>query len=762
MISKRIDTIGLIRTARTRVAASATRAARGMAILLLGSLLVAKGAAATTASIAGDLKAVIAAPATPMLSWAKDINGVRYVKVLIFSSSTDPDLTALRQSVLAAGGSVFQRYVSVAGLSAILPASQVGTIAALSQVQSISPNRLTSRTASAVQSVTGAANMIAPGAKTASTGYDGTGVGIAVLDSGIDRAHAHFKAASGSRVARSADFQLVGDLQSSSTRAWTIGVDRSASLYPGSLTMAAYETLLAAGGLESDPDPYGHGSHVAGIAAGNGTYQAPDASGVAPNATLYSVRVLGPDGTGELADVLAGIDWVIYHARKFNIRVMNLSLASDSTESYLTDPICRAVRSAESAGIAVVVAAGNFGQSAAGATTYGSISAPGNEPSVITVGSANLHGSLKRSAATINHFSSRGPTTSGYVVDASGNAKFDNVLKPDLVAPGNAIVSVLSADVKGDPSSWNLLASTFPQLAAVPGAAQAANQTLMMLSGTSIAAPAVTGTVALMVQANPGLTPPLIKAILQYSAQPLAGYSLVDQGAGLLNVDGAVRLAAALRTDIATAISGGTINPGDKLLAATMPAETSTVDGESFAWGRVVFTGGNQVVSGDALFTAYQPIWDPRIHWVNGNVWFDAVSYWPATSTVPANTYVQSIVETPLSSQALLGPGTVLGSGLAGTSSLAATSGDFVPVTYLSSLLASGSSAPMTQGIVLNQRVVLAEGIALSIGCVLSERVVLSEGIVTNEGVALAQRVVLSESGDTAGTVLDASVVGEP
>ena len=94
-----------------------------------------------------------------------------------------------------------------------------------------------------------------------------------------------------------------------------------------------------------------------------------------------------------------------------------------------------------------------------------------------------------------------------------------------------------------------------------------------MLSGTSISAPVVTGTVALMLQANPGLTPPLIKAILQYSAQPIAGANLLEQGAGLLNVDGAVRLAKALRTDIASAVAAGTISAGANLcLLYTSPS----------------------------------------------------------------------------------------------------------------------------------------------------------------------------------------------
>jgi subtilisin family serine protease len=101
------------------------------------------------------------------------------------------------------------------------------------------------------------------------------------------------------------------------------------------------------------------------------------------------------------------------------------------------------VRSATAAGITVVVAAGNFGQNGAGAQRYGSISSPGNDPSVITVGSVNTKGSAVRGDDTVNFFSSRGPTLGGYV-DAYGVRQPDNLLKPDLVAPGNKVVGVLA------------------------------------------------------------------------------------------------------------------------------------------------------------------------------------------------------------------------------------------------------------------------------------------------------------------------------
>jgi serine protease AprX len=169
-----------------------------------------------------------------------------------------------------------------------------------------------------------------------------------------------------------------------------------------------------------------------------------------------------------------------------------------------------------------VVAAGNFGRNLTGGEVYGRISSPGNDPSVITVGSINFKNTTARSDDSVNMFSSRGPTRGAYV-DAGGVRRIDNLLKPDLVAPGNKIIGAAATKASATTPTWNLLGSTFASSLVTPlGITQIYGETQMMLSGTSIAAPAVAGTAALLLQANPGLTPPLVKAILQYSAQPAA------------------------------------------------------------------------------------------------------------------------------------------------------------------------------------------------------------------------------------------------
>src|ERR1019366_3776234 len=273
-----------------------------------------------------------------------------------------------------------------------------------------------------------------------------------------------------------------------------------------------------------------------------------------------------------------------------------------------------------------------------------------------------------RADDSLTTFSSRGPTR-GSVTFANGDRWTDNLMKPDLVAPGNSVVTALAADASGQPAGWDLLARTYTQLTQVPGATQAPRQTLMTLSGTSIAAPAVSGAVALLLQANPGLTPPLVKAILQYTATPLAGSNLLEQGTGLLNVEGAVRLAKARRTDIPPAVPTGTIQSGDNLLAAgmTLPTPITTIGGRTLAWSRMTYAGGTHLVSGDSLFTRFQPIWDPGLTWARHYVLRNTVSYYAASKSAGfgANTVPNAIVENNATAQPLLTAGVRLLDGVA-------------------------------------------------------------------------------------------------
>ena len=747
----------------------------GLAAALLLSLgamppaLAAKKSSATTnatASIAAQLPAyldklasdllpLVASPATLPVdaSWAKSVDGKVLVKVLIVGASTDAELTSMRADVLARGGSVFYNYVSVRALSAMLPASALAALAARSDVLAIAPNRATQRQASLVQMVSGAGDAL-PGAGT-SGALDGRGVGIAVLDSGIDFRHRNLQGADGkSRVRAAVDIVSMGRTTFLDD-GWTGGRDHSPMI---KMLTSAYFTWT--GGASSplfakDPDAYGHGTAVAAVAAGAGGYQVPDSSGIATGADLYDVRVLNEQGVGNIADVLAGIDWVIQRSKLANIRVMNMSLGAASTDSFLVDPLARAARSAVAAGIVVVVSSGNAGKDESGREVYGAVASPGHEPSVITVGANNMVGTANRADDVMATFSSRGPTRGSYTF-ANGNRWTDNLIKPDLVAPGNKVLTASGADSSGTAAGLNLLARTYPLLTQVIGASQAPGQALMTLSGTSIAAPAVSGAAAVLLQANPGLTPPLIKAILQYTATPLANANLLQQGTGLLNLEGAVRLAKALRTDIAPAVAAGSIKPGDSLLATgmTLPVAVSTISGKSVAWSRVAYAGGTHLVRGDALFNAFQPIWDPALTWARHYALRSTISYLPGSGKIPANTVPSAIVERNASAQALLTPGVRLLDGVA----LSTSKGAAALMTPLATLIAradAGTGYTLGIGFSFGDNAIRADGFTLSQGFILNDGFILRDGYLLNEGFILRDA-----TGDVAGNA-DRSFYGD-
>ena len=235
------------------------------------------------------------------------------------------------------------------------------------------------------------------------------------------------------------------------------------------------------------------------------------AGGIAPGARLVNVRVLGADGTGYTSDVIDGIEWVVANRARYNIRVINLSLGHPVTEACATDPLCEAVNQAVQAGIVVVVAAGNAGQTPDGRAILGGISSPGNSPYAITVGALNTWGTVDRSDDTVATFSSRGPTA------------YDLAVKPDVAAPGTKILS-LQAD-------GAYLPAMYPSI----HVAGSGNNAYMYLSGTSLAAPIVSGGVALLLQGSPHLSPAQVKFALQSGATAMTDAGLMGAGAGSVN-----------------------------------------------------------------------------------------------------------------------------------------------------------------------------------------------------------------------------------
>jgi serine protease AprX len=203
--------------------------------------------------------------------------------------------------------------------------------------------------------------------------------------------------------------------------------------------------------------------------------------------------------------VIAAINQAIALKDTYNIRVLNISLGRPVFESYTTDPLCQAVEAAWQAGIVVVVAAGNDGRdNSFGSGGYGTINSPANDPYVITVGAMKSEGTPDRSDDLVASYSAKGPT------------QVDHVVKPDLVAPGNMVVSLLS-------SSNATFAAANPQNVVSPSYYKTSptkfdRARYMQLSGTSMATPVVSGAAALLIQQNPALTPDQIKSVLMATA----------------------------------------------------------------------------------------------------------------------------------------------------------------------------------------------------------------------------------------------------
>ena len=332
---------------------------------------------------------------------AQDPSGKKRVEVILQAKDADnPALRALLQDGIAR---IVDRIGNSEMLVVNMPLSTVQNLSQSGMINYISPNRPTTVTGH-VEDTIGATLMRSQPANGSRPAYtlDGSGIGIAVLDSGIYADHKGFKNGSTSRIVANVNF-------TSST-------------------------------LTATNDGYGHGTHVAGLAAGSAGNSSGAYRGVAPNANIISVKVLSDTGTGQTSWLLNGLNWVLQNKTAYNIKVVNLSLGTTAVDSYTNDPACLKVKELVNAGIVVIAAAGNLGKTSAGQEVYGRIHSPGNSPYAITVGASNSIGTVSHADDSIASFSSRGPTRSFYT-NANGVKVYDNLIKPDLVAPGNKLVS---------------------------------------------------------------------------------------------------------------------------------------------------------------------------------------------------------------------------------------------------------------------------------------------------------------------------------
>jgi serine protease AprX len=264
-------------------------------------------------------------------------------------------------------------------------------------------------------------------------------------------------------------------------------------------------------------DPGGHGTHIAGVIAGNGNRSGGEFVGIAPQANIVDVRVLGSLGSGRISSVIRGIEWVIAHRAVYNIRVINLSFGARANRSYRADPMAAAVEIAWRRGLVVVAASGN------GGPARGTVVTPGIDPYAITVGATDDRGTLSRRDDLLAWFSAWG--------SADSNAK------PDLVAPGRRLVSV------------RVPGSALDTLFRDRVVAARNGSTYFRLTGTSMATAVVSGAAALLLARRPNLTPDQVKSLLVRTTQPYgqdSGQVLPDPiatGSGLLDAYAAVNAA---------------------------------------------------------------------------------------------------------------------------------------------------------------------------------------------------------------------------
>ncbi len=256
-------------------------------------------------------------------------------------------------------------------------------------------------------------------------------------------------------------------------------------------------------------DSYGHGTFIAGLIAGDGKQSGYRYPGVAPRTELVSIKIAGRDGSADVSKVLAAIQWAVSFKDDYNIKVLNLSLGTDSPVSYKTDPLNYAVERAWTSGLAVVVAASNRGPAA------GTISKPADDPLVITVGSVDDRSTTGVGDDLVPAFTGRGPT------------KTDKLAKPDVAAPGVRVASLRSPG------------STVEQLA--PGGG--IDSVYRRGSGTSMSTGVVSGAVALIRAANPTWSPDRVKFALMATTRRPSGADPAAVGAGIIDAYAAARTA---------------------------------------------------------------------------------------------------------------------------------------------------------------------------------------------------------------------------
>jgi len=447
---------------------------------------------------------------------------------------------AVESAVVRAGGSITHDLPIINGFSAKVPANDVPLISRMPGVTAVTLDRSTH-----VQSTRGSTNnlpsvfkTITRGDRLARAGGDGNGVTVALIDTGVTS---------------------LPDIENSLV---TVTTDPLGQVTAPCMNMSGEPTC---------DDSYGHGTFMAGIIAGNGSASGGRYVGMAPGARILSVKIAGATGASDVSTIIAAIQWVVSFKTQYNVRVLNLSLGTDSTQSYSVDPLDYAVERAWQSGIVVNVAASNRGPSA------GTISDPANDPFVLTVGAIDDKGTASFRDDVLPNFTGRGPTS-------------DGMAKPDVVAPGAHIVSLAAPGAS--------ITTQFPSTMAAP---------YRRGSGTSMATAVVSGLVAQMLSLQPMLTPDRVKYELMSTAHPDASSDVMAVGQGV--VDGVAALAA---------------GPGVANVGVPPSSGTGSIAASRGTVGVQLADSASTVLDGSTNLTSQLTTWDPTTlqgPWTGGS-WF--------------------------------------------------------------------------------------------------------------------------------------------
>jgi serine protease AprX len=379
------------------------------------------------------------------------------------------------RAVSAFGGTVGRQLGVIGGFTAEVPVDRLDALRGVAGVDSVTKDAglaLQSTDVESQATQAGSLYTIANQVTGASTmwdaGYTGKGVDVAVIDSGV------------------------------------VPVDGFKT--PGKVVYGP-DLSLEANGPAKNLDTFGHGTHMAGIIAGRdsaaGASVSGDSSnfvGMAPDSRIVSIKIADAKGQTDVSQAIAAIDWVVQNRNKngLNIRVLNMSFGTDGVQDYLLDPLAYAAEQAWHKGIVVVVAVGNEGFGTA------KVNNPAYDPYLIAVGSNNANGTATTADDVVSSFSNDG----------------DGTRNPDLVAPGEKVVSLRS------PGSY--LDATYP--------AARIGERFFRGSGTSQSTAVVSGAAALLISQRPELTPDQVKALLTRTAEPIPGATAAQQGAGLVDL----------------------------------------------------------------------------------------------------------------------------------------------------------------------------------------------------------------------------------